>query len=268
MKMNWKIKCYGTRGTAPQGGKNFRRYGWNTSCIFLDCGENIIFDSGTGIAAAGKEIGPGPIHVFISHLHYDHIQGLMTFGPLFEQGREIHFYGPGTKDKAFIELLMEVFHSPFWPVALDQVPACVFGHTLDFGDVVRLAADSDRELTIEAVRLQHPDPCLGYVICGAGRKFAYLLDCELMDMDTGSLTSCLSGADYAVMDGSFVPGREKKGWGHSSWAEDVLLARASGVKNLLISHYLEELDDAGIEEQSRLAGTACHFLGEGEEFLF
>jgi phosphoribosyl 1,2-cyclic phosphodiesterase len=131
--MDWKLNIWGVRGSMPAPSRNFLDYGGNTSCVSVDCGAGdlVVFDAGSGLLAlAGQLSGSCPVHIFISHVHIDHLLGLYTF-PLFHTpGAEVHLYGEARGGVSFQRQLEAIVGPPYWPVGFSDFKAGIAIHEI------------------------------------------------------------------------------------------------------------------------------------------
>ena len=263
---NWTARVWGTRGAIPIAAANFLTYGGNTSCLSVDCGELMVFDAGSGIVRLGEELveqgGPKRVHIWISHLHLDHILGLVGFPLLHDPSAEIHLYGERRGGLSFREQLECIFTPPYWPLSLADFQANIIFHEIEPGG----AAFPAEGLTVYALRGCHPNHSLIYRLEGAGRSVVYTLDCELTAPMTSRLTEFARDCDLLVWDANFVTEDLQKGWGHSTWEQGIEVGRAAGAKKVLMTHFSHTYTDRFLEEQERLAqqkSGACAFAREG-----
>lgn len=263
--MKWKLKVYGVRGSYPETSGKYSRYGGNTTCFYLDCGMHFIFDAGSGIRQLGRELADRKqVHLFLSHLHLDHILGLPGFSPLFQEDREIHIYGEDHQGKSIENLLYEVICPPYWPFSLSDpcVKAKICYHTISANKTFHI-----QEIEITPVRLSHPNECLGFIVKKEKQRFAWLLDCELSKQTDipDTISSELNACSLAVMDSSFLPGQVIPGFGHSSWEECLSYAEKMGIKTVLLSHFGDAMTDQVLDYESRGNRENVIFAQEGME---
>ena len=263
MEENWRVTVWGVRGSSPTPEAAFLDYGGNTSCFSVDCGGDLaVFDAGSGLAGLGESMvrpgGPRRADLFLSHLHLDHVQGLVAFRPLFFPSKEIHLYGrPGLG-----EALDRLLSPPWWPVGLGDFLANVRIHEICPGGAVSLPGGA----SVEVLEGRHPNGCFYYRLEGGGKRVVYALDCEPDGEMARRLADFAQGADLLVWDADFVEADFKPGWGHSTWRRGVDFAREADVKRVLMAHYATNHDDAFLREQEALAcqvSSSAYFAKEG-----
>src|ERR687897_1226860 len=170
-----KLKVWGARGSVPAPGPHMNRYGGNTSCVQLTLasGEGLILDAGTGIRTLGLDLtGSTRIHILLTHLHLDHIQGLMFFPPCFKADAEITIWGPSSPETSLENRIARYISAPLSPVEVRELPCSVAFHE---------APATEWELggaTIRAEAVTHRGPTLGYRIDDGENPVAYLPDHE------------------------------------------------------------------------------------------
>lgn len=259
----WRVTAWGVRGTAPTPLANFLEYGGNTSCFSAAReGTLAVFDCGSGLAGLGARMmepgGPDRADLFLSHLHFDHVQGLLAFRPLFCPEKELHFYGrPG-----FAGHLNRLLSPPLWPVGLADFPAAVKFHEIRPGMSVPLPGGG----TVTAEKGRHPNGCLAYRLDSGGKSLVYALDCEPDGATTRRLAAFAREASLLIWDASFNEAGLRPGWGHSTWRQGLAIAQAAQVKRVLMAHYCVDYDDVflrGEEALSRAASPAVSFAKEG-----
>lgn len=266
---------WGVRGSIPSPGPSTVRFGGNTSCVEIAAGGVcIVFDCGTGIRMLGQQLvrrSPIEIHLFISHVHWDHIQGFPFFAPAFVKGNVIHLYGESNSRGTVESAMAGQMEFPNFPVKLNQLPGTLAFHAVGAGDVVRLADD----VTVRAAAGTHPGGVLAYRVEHGGRAVAYVTDTE---HEPGKIderiVDIVRGADLFIYDSMYTPeeydgradGRSRVGWGHSTFEEGAKIARAAGAKEYLLFHHDPEQDDAAVLEKERrarelFANARCAYEG-------
>lgn len=239
------VQIWGCRGSLPTPGAETITFGGNTSCISIELDEAlVVLDAGTGIRELGLRVDrtdKRPIHILLTHLHLDHIEGLRFFEPLWRPDSEIHIWGPASPVTPLFERIARAFSPPLFPIQLSDVPCALWFHDVLEGDWALGPA------RISARPVIHPGPTLGYRIEKAGRTLGYLPDHEpfLGSEDGGGSSEWLSGyevaagVDVLLHDAQFTPEEysSRVGWGHSSVDHAVRYARAAGASRLVLFHH-------------------------------
>ena len=239
------VRVWGARGSLAAPGPATVGYGGNTSCVEVELadGTTVILDAGSGIRELGQRLlerGPGLLHVCLTHLHLDHVEGLGFFGPLWASGWKLRFRGPPSTIATLRERVSRYLSPPLFPVGLAEVPA-----EASFEDVPR-----DRwrvgSALIEARTVQHRGPTVGYRIEEEGRVLAYLPDHEpyltaALDDEPQWISgwALAAGADLLLHDSQYTDAEytSRLGWGHSSVTHTSAFARAAGVRQLAMFHH-------------------------------
>jgi phosphoribosyl 1,2-cyclic phosphodiesterase/CheY-like chemotaxis protein len=279
-----RIRFWGTRGSIPKPGPDFVRYGGNTSCVEVRSasGVLILLDCGTGAHGFGQALlaepdGPRRGHIFISHTHWDHIQGLPFLAPLFEEDFEWDIYGPRGLGPSIRETLAGQMQYTYFPVSIEQFAAKVRYH-----DLVEGSVEID-DVRVATHYLNHPALTLGYRIEADGASVVYATDHEPhtpalargerppKSADETRYASFVAGADVLIHDAQFTLGEYEKhlGWGHSPVEFAVDLAAANRVRRLALYHHDPLRDDAGVDQmvalaRRRAAGTGLDVFGAAE----
>jgi phosphoribosyl 1,2-cyclic phosphodiesterase len=264
-----KATIWGCRGSLPTPGPRTLGFGGNTSCVSVELDDDalVVFDAGTGIHELGLRVEPSserPIHVCLTHLHLDHLEGLRFFAPLWRPESEIHIWGPPSPLEPLVERIARSFSPPLFPVQLSDVPASLSFHDVPGGEWQIGPAQLVAEPVI------HPGPTLGYRIAADGKTLAYIPDHEpfLGGEDGGRASDWLSGyavsadADVLVHDAQYTTEEyaARVGWGHSSIDQTVRYARAAGAKRLVLFHHDPLHSDTELEA---LGGRAATLWGAG-----
>ena len=262
-----EITFWGVRGSFPAAAPHCVRFGGNTPCVEVDTGQtSIIIDAGTGIRALGDALiegGVDEIHLLFSHTHWDHIQGLPYFAPLYEKRTRIHIYGPKHPRQSLHDILRGQQSPPYFPIPFDDVPA-----TLEFTELEDGQQFTIGDTRIHCRRLNHPGVACGYRFENDGGVFAYICDAALHarlplgdGMDTGSeqeqrewLDHLNKGArdlahrsDLLVCDTFFLPEDYKPDWGHSRPDDALRLGLEEKVKRVVFFHHDPQRSDAQLE---------------------
>lgn len=259
----------------PTTGQNHLGIGGNTACMQLvvgdaraaSCDECLIFDAGTGIRELGKQImaqpsPPSTIHLFFTHFHWDHVQGLPFFLPIYSPAHHIVFHSdrPVEELRTILEGQMR---SPYFPVLFGDLRA-----SLEFRQIGR---DPIRigDLTVSAFPLHHPQHSSAFHIQHADRTAVYATDHEHGDPPTETmLLERAHGVDLLVYDAQYTPAEyeTRKGWGHSTWLKATEVARAAQVREMVLFHHDPERTDAqvrAIEAEARNLFPNTHAAYEG-----
>jgi phosphoribosyl 1,2-cyclic phosphodiesterase len=228
-------------------------FGGNTPCLEIrsDAGTLLIVDCGSGMRMLGKalarEFGDRPIcgHVLLSHYHWDHIQGLPFFSPLYEAGNQFHFYSYSLPGPSLEEALQGQMTDPYFPVNMSAMLSVRTFTEIQQGPF------QIEDYVIQARRLNHPQGCLSFRIESGGKTVHYATDNEPGDPASDKAVRELArGADLMIYDCQYTRDqlhREKKGWGHSTWEEGVAICKEAGVKELILFHHDPDSDDAAVD---------------------
>lgn len=267
MEQKWTVTVWGTRGAVAMASADFLEFGGNTSCIAVNCGgELVVFDAGTGIAGLGSSLarkgGPKKLHLFISHLHLDHIIGLTGFQTLYDPDAEIHIYGEGQDGLSILDRIGRVLNPPYWPVGPGDFQARITAHDLAPGQHLSLTEG----LSVDTLRSNHPNLSLIYRLGGMGKRLVYTLDCEMGGGIEDRLAEFSKNCDLLIWDANFLPGELKPGWGHSTWEQGAAFGKRAGAKTVLMTHFSHWYNDSVLREQERLAaGGTVRFARERME---
>ncbi len=263
---------WGVRGTLPVPGDQSVIYGGNTSCVSLEFsrGNFFIFDAGTGIKVLSDRLlarkdSPAKMKIFISHPHWDHINALPFFIPLYVQGNDIEICGPSHGDITMQEMISGQMDGIHFPINTKE-----FSARVQFRELKEEQLEIDG-ITVQTMLLNHPGHCLGYRVSYRQRSVCYITDNELFPEDnpyynefyTEQLTEFISGADILITDCTYTAKeyRDKIGWGHSAIDQVVKLADRARVKGLFLFHHDPSQSDKEIAAKLVAANDMLKELG-------
>jgi phosphoribosyl 1,2-cyclic phosphodiesterase len=266
-----RARVWGCRGSVAAPGPDTVRYGGNTSCVEvqLASGHTIVLDAGTGMRPLGVSMQddmPVGLHVMLTHLHMDHLQGLGFFRPLFVPDMEIDVWGPASPVQHLAERIAMYLSPPLFPVSLDDLRSKLTFHDAPEGAITIGSA------TVRAAKVTHQGPTLGYRIEEAGRVLVYVPDHEpapgssLHDVpaDWMSGNDIAHGADVLFHDAQYRDHEygSHVGWGHSSIAQAMDFANKADVARVVLFHHDPYHTDDDLEELLKEART--RWLGTEE----
>ena len=262
-----RVKLWGARGSVPSPGPETMRYGGNTSCVQVTLSDGTILslDSGTGIRALGLALpAEGTrIQILLTHLHLDHIQGLMFFAPAFRPTSEIVIWGPEAADAPLQDRIARYISAPLSPIEVRELPCDV-----SFRD----APHTEWEIgsaRVRAASVTHRGPTLGYRLTEGDTTLCYIPDHEPAlgaDLQRDG-EEWISGfdlardADLLIHDCQYTEDEYPAhvGWGHSSLEQTLTFARRTGTRRLLLFHHDPLHSDDFLD---RLHGVACERWAE------
>ena len=230
----------------------------------------LIFDAGTGIKSLGDHLmatGQQPVEasILISHPHWDHINALPFFTPLYAPGNRFTFFGARHGGTTMRDLVSAQMDDVYFPVTTRQ-----FGAQLDFCDIGSGSFEIDG-LTVKTMLLNHPGTCLGYRVEHEGRAICYVTDNELYPPGhpqfspkyLDQLVQFVEGADALITDATYTDEeyQTKIGWGHSAVSQVVDLAHAARVKVLHLFHHDPDQDDDAVDRKLTFAARRLFELG-------
>ena len=280
------MRFWGVRGTLPVTGGQSLKYGGNTSCMTLEFPREqfFIFDCGSGIKNLGdwflaqnrKGINA---KIFISHPHWDHINAIPFFTPLYVQGNEFEILGANQGDITMREIVSAQMEGVYFPITFSQFATRVYFHDLEEENLTVSGIDVKTKL------LSHPGKCLGYRVNYNGRSICYITDNE-MYIETSDffdphyekrLAEFVKGAEVLITDSTYTDEEymTKEGWGHSCISKVVNLAEKAKVKQLFLFHHDPDQNDDAIDAKlataqamlkARKSKTKCLSPREGESF--
>lgn len=249
------ITIKGVRGSIPTSGPENEKYGGNTSCTELWAdGWQLILDAGSGMRNCS--INPMTknkrIDILLTHLHFDHIQGLGFFSPLFDPSMEVHIWGPASSQQSLHSRLSRYFSPPLFPVHIRDLACKINFHEIHHSEF------EIGPFKIQSGYVIHPGPTVGFRIQYDKKVFTYIPDHEpalglngiVKDKKWVSGIDLAENADLLLHDAQYSDKEynERKGWGHSSMNDAVYFASMAGVKKLLLAHHDPAHSDAFLEK--------------------
>ncbi|MBF0610480.1 MAG: MBL fold metallo-hydrolase [Magnetococcales bacterium] len=264
------IRFWGVRGSIPFPGPKSVRYGGNTTCIEVRNSQDdlIILDGGTGIFPLAQTLlGKLPVrcHIFITHTHWDHIQGLPFFIPLFIPGCRVDIYGAfdPINLRDIRDILSRQMEYCYFPVREVELKAEIRYHTLREGECVQVGTTK-----ITNMLMNHPVLNFGYKLEEEGKSVFFSGDHEwpyniydptddgfdeyeqLIVQQRANMIDFIRGMDALIMDSAYTEKEypSKKGWGHGTLDSSILVAKEAQVKNLFLTHHEPTRSDDLLEQ--------------------
>jgi phosphoribosyl 1,2-cyclic phosphodiesterase len=263
------VKIWGARGSVPSPGPETVRYGGNTSCLSLRLADGtlIVLDAGTGIRNLGLALEelPERIHVFLTHLHLDHIQGLLFFAPLFDPQAHVTIWGPSAVGGSLEDRIARYLSAPLTPVEVRELPCDV-----DF----RLCPATEWDLgsaRIRAEAVSHRGPTLGYRVSDSGRTLCYIPDHEpaiagpVAELEPEWLSGygLARRADLLVHDCQYTDAEYPRhvGWGHTRLTDALSFAHRTEARSTLLFHHDPLHTDEQLDALGEVARERWSALG-------
>ncbi len=275
------ITCWGSRGSIPVSGKNYLKYGGDTTCLEIrtQSGDIIIVDAGTGIRRLGNGLvneGRFEYHVIFTHAHWDHVMGFPFFKPIFHDQTRLHMYRCPFHSKFVETILSKVMSPPNFPVKYSEIRAAI-----DYYDACPLTFQIG-SMTIEPIPLSHPNGGSGYKFTENGKRFVFLTDNELGFIhpggkDRSAYLEFSRDADLLIHDAEYTPAEYKTTieWGHTAYTEALALALDAGVGKFGIFHLNQDRFDDAVEaivgdcrRRVRAAGRSMDVMAVGADMSF
>lgn len=243
----------------------FGTAGGNTTCLQVKTskGDNIIFDAGTGLRELGLHLKKtsseaGRYHIFFTHFHWDHLQGLPFFTPAYNPGSRITFYSPV---KGFERIIKGQMKDPYFPVTMD-----VMSSVINFVELDRPVQIGPAR--VEYLGVNHPGGCYSYKVSDSGKSVIFSTDTELKEESfekTDENMGFYQNTDIMVVDSQYTLGEaiERYNWGHTSYSMAVDFALEFFIKRLVLFHHDPTYDDKKLESIQRSAKWYLHHIGQG-----
>ncbi len=269
------VTFYGVRGSTPCCSPSVGRYGGNTSCVVVTAPHCVplLLDLGTGAREYGRTIPAGKpfaCRALLTHLHWDHVQGLPFFRPALVSGSHIELLAPPPGGGLGLSTALDsAIHPPFFPITLDELPATVVLDEIETG--VRLPFG---DLGVVARNVPHLGPTVGYRLEWRGVAIAYIPDHQQPPSGWGidpEVLALADGVDLLIHDAQYSSAEfvAKQAWGHSTVPYAVEVARRAGARTLALFHHDPDHDDAMIDslvQEARVLATGhpLEVLGAAE----
>jgi phosphoribosyl 1,2-cyclic phosphodiesterase len=250
---SFSVKFWGVRGSIPAPGPKTAGYGGNTSCVEVRMGsELIILDMGSGLRNLGDALAGSPVRAtfFLSHYHWDHIQGFPFFSPIFSPKNTFDIYGPTRLGRDAKSILAEQMAAPYFPVPFE-----IFRAKLSFAPIASGDSIQIREVRVSARELNHPNGVFAYRLDHPDGSLVYATDTEHGTRADDALAELAEGASALIYDGMYtpeeyrgLPGPTRTGWGHSTYEAGAAMVRRAKVKKLILFHHHPSRSDQALEE--------------------
>ena len=264
-----RVRFWGVRGSVPYATLDSIQHGCNTPCLEVihePDQRRLLLDAGSGIVGVGNALdGVTDIPIVLTHYHWDHVQGLPFFAPLYRAGVPVSVWAP-TLGREFADI-ESMFEAPFFPVPYDRLPS---------RPAVNMTAGGRLEINgfvVLAQSLNHPGGAFAYRIKGVKGDVVYATDHEFGNADIDlALAHFAVGAHALILDSHFTPEElpAHKGWGHSDWSQCARFAADCGAKQLWLFHHKPGRPDdevRAIEVSARKIFPATRAAKEGDEFV-
>ncbi len=269
------VTFWGVRGSLPVPGADTCIYGGNTPCVQIQIKERLlILDAGTGIFKLGRQLDKQNsavnADIFITHVHWDHIQGFPFFSPAFRPGNKFTIYGQKIEGLSLEDIFKGQMTVPYFPITLQEMQANIRFYELDSNEHLNMGDG----IVVKTLGINHPGGCLAYRIEHQGRSCCYVTDTEHSMPADLALQAFIDEADLVIYDANFSDEEyagygdfaSKKGWGHSTWQEAVKLADICKARRLALFHHANfrtDDDIALIEQQAQARFANCVAAREG-----
>jgi phosphoribosyl 1,2-cyclic phosphodiesterase len=264
--MTLELRFWGTRGSIPTPGAHTVRYGGNTPCVEVrtETGWLVILDAGTGIRELGRALlatngggqaaRPVAADIFLTHAHWDHIQGIPFFAPIFQPGNHFTIWGSKALRTSIDQVIRDQMSPVVFPVSFEELNA-----RIDFCEIAE-ERRTGNGYEVTAFAVQHPGGALGYRFSSGtpnARSFVYVSDNELSPHETyrtpdswrSDLVAFVRGAAVLIHDSMYTADEyaRHRGWGHSTYDDAVALALEAGVEELVLFHHRPERSDEDVD---------------------
>lgn len=259
--MTFRLKFWGVRGSIACPSPDHVVYGGNTSCVEVDIdGRIFILDAGTGIRNLGRDLvqrGTNSATLFLTHTHWDHINGFPFFAPAFSPSFQLRVLAGHLTNKpgGIKAVLANQMDNPTFPVPLSAMRGAMAFDDFNVGDTLTFPPG----VVVRTAPLRHPNNATAYRIDFSGASVAYVTDTEhVPGQPDATILALIAGADLVIYDCTYTDAEfpAKVGWGHSTWQEGIRLVQAAGAKRLAIFHHDPDHDDVFMAQLERDAIAA------------
>ncbi len=261
--MSIKVKFWGVRGSIATPGAEYVEFGGNTSCVEMTCGDRrLIFDAGTGIRQVGEQYfaqGIKSASIYLSHSHWDHINGFPFFEPGLAEGFTFDIWaGHLLPHHTIQDILAGQMTQPFFPVPIEIMKSSMSFHDFNAGETLDGGTDGDgKPIVLKTTPLNHPNGATGYRVEYDGTAACYITDVEhFVGKTDEALVEFVRDAGLMVYDSMYDDNsfEGKVSWGHSTWQEAIRIAKAANVKQVAIFHHDPKNNDEfmhGVEKKAQ-----------------
>lgn len=260
-KQELKVKFWGVRGTRMVSDCNEVIYGQNTICVEVQCGDRIlVFDAGSGIIQLGNDLidrGITSMDLFLSHAHYDHVEGIPFFQPFYNQNFTTHFWaGRLNGIRHTRDIVDGLMKEPYFPIKQEKFLSTI--HYREIQDYQTI--DLGGGIKVETTRLMHPGGATGYKVLFDGRSFAFVTDTtHAIDQQDQTLLDFVRDVDLFAYDCSYLDVEFPKfaSFGHSTWEEGARLKAKSGAKAMMGFHHMPYRSDDELDAIAKMLEKEC-----------
>ncbi len=254
------IKCWGSRGSIPVSGKEYLKYGGDTTCLEIRTKSNdiIIIDAGTGIRRLGNLLmkeNQNKYHFIFTHTHWDHVMGFPYFKPLYSNHTEFRMHRCPFHSQLVEAIISNIMAPPHFPVKYSDIKA-----ELLYEEACPMEFEIG-SVKVVPIAISHPNGGSGYKFIEDGKSFVFLTDNELGFIHPGGLpyqdyVKFSSGADLLIHDAEYTPHEYKTfiDWGHSVYTDVLNLAFEAGVKKVGLFHLNQERTDRKMDKIVKTCG--------------
>ncbi len=272
------MTIWGARGSLPLFNENTNQYSCNTSCVSIQADDKlIIFDAGTGIVNLGDKIIKTKQNfdadIFLTHYHYDHILGFLSFKPIFYKKSKIRLYGEDKHDMNLEQILNQFMKPPFFPLSFNKLASDITFNKIIHDKAVIIKTSCGDDIKITPKPTIHPDGNVAYKLEFKNKSIVYLTDFAHYDSEHDSIVEYVKECDILMYDANFTEeeynSKQYAGWGHSCYEKATKLSKLANVKKLILFHHKIDRTDAELEsmlENSRKAFKNTFIAKEGDVY--